>query len=221
MKYMTPVFNLSIGILMAFGFFLLGLDSIKTVWQAGILNQIMVVLMIASLLAWLIGWIAFDAVESEEVDAEFGGLITPGARLGAYLLGIIIAIAFAFMASVVGNISLFVPTMGIVVLAASIGDHIAIRTIVNKVKEQAPDANPILVEYYTERPHMLLHCLQLFFLGLAAAAYLFIIKVLGSASQWIAYIILTMSILITETIIWRWRLDRLRKIKNLKIKSKS
>jgi len=117
------------------------------------------------------------------------------------------------MTSVVGNIALFVPSMAIVVLMTSIGDHITIRNILKKVKENIPDADPILVEYYTERPHMLLHCIQLFFLALAAASYLFIIKGRGPGSEWIAYIILSTSIIINESTFWVWRKDRLRKVK--------
>jgi hypothetical protein len=210
MKYMKPVFNLSVMILLAVGFFILGLDSIRPVWNAGLANQITLVVILTSLTLWLVGWVVFDALESQEIDSQLNSLVTPGLRIGAFLIGIIIALAFSLMVSVVGNIALFVPLMALVVLAASIGDHLAIRTIIRKLKDRAPDADPKLVHYYTERPHMLLHCLQLFFMALAAAAYLFIIRTQGPGSEWIVYVILSVSILLTESLIWRWRLVRLR-----------
>ncbi|HKJ31276.1 MAG TPA: hypothetical protein VKA34_05575, partial [Balneolales bacterium] len=78
MKYLSSIFNLSLAVLLAVGFFLLGLNSIQTAWDGGLLNQITLVIMLASLLVWLIGWIAFDAFEAQEVDDSFNKFITPG-----------------------------------------------------------------------------------------------------------------------------------------------
>jgi hypothetical protein len=208
--YLKPVFIVSLTVLLGFGFIQLGIQSITPIWNSGITNQITIVIMLALIAVWLIGWVGWDAYESEEVDKQLSKYITAAHRVGAYLIGILIAISFAAMASNIGNIAIFIPLMSTVVLATSIGDHIVIRNLVRKVRGLTSGAESELINYYTNRPHMLLHCLQLFFLAVAAAAYLFMIRNRELGNEWIVYLILSISIITNEIVLWRWRWPRIQ-----------
>ena len=208
--YLKPVFIVSLTVLLGFGFIQLGVQSITPIWNSGITNKITIGIIIVLIAIWLIGWVGWDAYESEEVDQQLNKYITKAHRIGAYLIGILIAISFAAMVSNIGNIAIFIPLMSTVVLATSIGDHIVIRNLVRKVRGITSGVESELISYYTNRPHMLLHCLQLFFLAVAAAAYLFMIRDRELGNEWIVYLILSISIITNEIVLWRWRLPRIQ-----------
>jgi hypothetical protein len=208
--YLHAVFIVSLTVLLGVGFIQLGLQNISPVWNSGIANQITLVIMIAFIIIWLLSWVIWDAFESEEVDNQFGNQITKPLKLGSYAIGILIAMAFAGMVCSIGNIAIFIPLMGAVVLIASIGDHIVIRNLTRMVKMRDSDADPKLINYYINHPHMLLHCFHLFLLAVSTATYLFLIRTREPGNEWIAYIVLSVSILVNESVIWRWRWERVR-----------
>lgn len=210
---MRSVFILSLTVLLGFGFFQLGLENVSPVWNSGIVNQIALVVMIFFLLIWLLGWVIFDAFESEDVDEELGHIISKPQRLGAYALGVLIAVSFAAMVIGIGNVAIFVPLMGAVVLGTSIGDHIVIKNLIPKITIYKNGPNKELINYYTYRPHLLLHCIQLFLIAVAGATYLFIVKSKGIGDEYVVYAILSLSIFINESVLWYWRFARMKKNK--------
>ncbi len=211
--YLRTVFIVSLTVLLGFGFIQLGMQSISPIWNSGLTNQITVVIILVLIAVWLLGWLGWDAYESEEVDKQLGRHITAAQRIGAYVIGILIAVSFAAMVSNIGSVAIFIPLMAAVVLAASIGDHVVIRNLVGKARRQASGVDSQLIKYYTSRPHMLLHCLQLFFLAVAAAAYLVLVRNRELGSEWVVYLILSISIITNEAVLWRWRWPRIQEKK--------
>jgi cytochrome bd-type quinol oxidase subunit 2 len=209
-NYLKAIFTVSLAVLLGALFLALGLHQIPPVWNSGTINRIALVVVLFCLGVWLIGWVVFDAFETEQLDNEFGRSITDLQRLGGYALAIIIAGAFAAMVMSLGSIPVFVTLLATVVLATSIGDYVVIKGL-GELVQADPGVKSPLSAYYTERPHMLLHCVQLFLVALAAAAYLFIIRTREPGSEWIAYLILSLSVLTNEGILWTWRISRVKR----------
>lgn len=211
-NYYRPVFQLGMMILLGLALSIIGFINIRPVWDSGIVNQITLVIMLISLVYWIILWIIFDAFESEEFGNLLSDYTTKQQKLGAFVLAVIIPLSFLAMVINIVNVPVFISIMGAVVLGTSIGDHFVIKNIVRDIEVQIhlSNSDPKLLEYYTNHPHMLLHCIQLFLIAVAAAAYLFIIHTREPGFEWIVYIILSVSILINESIFWKWRRERIR-----------
>lgn len=209
-SYLQLIVTVAVALLVAFVLFIIGLESITPIWDSGLLNRISLAVILGVLLIWIIGWIVFDITEAGEVDNSLGKHVSPILKMSAMAIGILIAMAFGGLISLIGKIEFFIPVFGFIVLTASIGDHLTIKRIIKKVKDKDPSADKKIVGYYTDNAHMLLHCVQLFLMAISAGAYIFLIRGNPIGNEWIAYLIISLSIIINEYYLWKWRIKRFK-----------
>jgi hypothetical protein len=181
--------------------------NLLEIWEQGLGFQISTVIYLISLLLWFIPWLAFDFNESEVLDS----MSTSRYKFFEKMLGIIIAcifcILFGLIASFIGNPGITILLMSIIVILASMGDSMIITGINRISLAQNGTSNSEIITYYLNRPHMALHCLQLFLLAIAGVIYSFI---KNSSNSWLVYDILAFSIFLNEIVLWKWRIQRIR-----------
>ena len=208
-EYLRSAFLLAVALLLGLAAVWVGWESVGSVWsRGGSTNQIMLVIIIVCITFWLLSWLIFDAFESAQFASRVRKFMTPPQGLGAYALAVLIAASFAGMVVSIGNVPVFIALMAAVVLGTSFGDYFVIRNLNLDLKTYISAAGENLVAYYTNRWHMLLHCIQLFLLAIAACVYLFIVRTVEPGSEWVVYLILSISILFNESMLWNWRWSR-------------
>jgi hypothetical protein len=205
---LRAMWGLAIGILFAVLFIYLIKANIGAIWATGLASQISLVTFLFALFLWMVVWIAFDAYETEVLDATASKWMREHERLPGFVLVTVMPMVFAAMAASITTPGLLVILMATVVLGATIGDSMIIAGLYRVSQEPNRQIRKDILDYYLTKPHMVIHCIQLFIITIAGAVYGL---TQGSSRTWAVYAVLAASIYVNEAILWTWRIRRMRR----------
>jgi len=167
-------------------------------------------LMVIMLLLWIAIWFVWDLFETSEGPQWLGSIVPPktgAAALSGAGVAVLIAIVFSLMFLNISHPAIVILLFSLVVLGATIGDSM----IISGLRHRDPSLDPTnpIVRYYFERPHLLLHSIQLCFCVAAAVAYHQASESHPPMAVWLGYGILSLSVVVNEAVFLAWRLIRL------------
>lgn len=207
------IFDAAIGVLATTLGVALGLVVISKTWESVDPNRIPAYILLSFLLLWLVGWFVWDILETRTDPGWLGSVSGPATNLeilGGIVLGVLIAIVFSVMIVLIGNVPFVILIFSLIVLGCSAGDYMVISGLRRETTKSGNELLPELNRYYLERPHMVIHCIQLTLCVIAAVVYALSTQRFPNYRFFLSYGTLVISILINETILWVWRIIRIR-----------
>jgi len=187
--------------------------SVSRRWDQGEPSRIPAFGLLVLLVTWIIGWYIWNLFEKRKDPNWLGYYSNSGGssrNLTGKAVSLLMALGFTSLFPMVGNVPYVIGVFGMVVLKSAIGDHFIISRLRREKEKLLLTDAPELTRYYLDRPHLLLHCLQLTLCILAAVLY----AAAESQSEFtritLAYGMLGLSIIINEIVLWCWRLVRIK-----------
>ena len=207
---LKQIFNVAVIVLVSALGLTLGRLQVVQAWPTDPSARAAGYMMIAALLFWILIWLLWDSFETRGEPPWLGSVVPTTTAIQALIgagLAVLISILFSMMFLMIGKVHVVILIFSLVVLGETIGDSM----VISGLRRRVPSLEPTnaIARYYFQRPHLVLHGIQLCLCVAAAVAYHSMSRHSSTSAVWVGYGILSASVAINEIIINYWRFVRL------------
>jgi hypothetical protein len=208
-SYFESLFNTAAATLSEVAILALSLYSLEKLWKYEKKQKWAAYTFAATLMILLLSWWVWARLESKWLDVVTGGLVGPLEQAAGMAITILVALLFVGMALTLYKPLILVCLFLVLCIGSTVADFLVIEGVIREKQRLEAVVGPRFFDYYLKRPIILLHIVQ-FLIAVAALIALFAKTIPYRFKYTVAYLTLSVAILVNEVILWWWRYARLK-----------